>query len=171
MENPEAQSMPHAPSEALSEHDIHSDENAYEEDELLLLQIADPNIPPSPTLDAVIHKPAGTEWETRPKAASPLLVERPQSSGIDVSAFSFAKPLQQGKTFSIQSTARRASGELKAHSTINPAIEDGIQQPVSAGSGQARKEVSRYRRIVDVGERLLIVQGNAVRGRVVFSAA
>lgn len=127
---------------ALSEPDIRSDENAYEEeDELLLLQIADTNTPASPSLDTVMHKPTGACSAERPKAASPLLVERPQCSGIDVSAFSFAKPLQQGKRFSIQSSATRTLGQSR---TQMPGHQVPGNEKHPSSSVEGRQDRLRY---------------------------
>ncbi|KAI9039993.1 uncharacterized protein KD926_008684 [Aspergillus affinis] len=147
MEDPEAQIASQIPSDALSEHDIRSDSNIDEEDELLLVQMANTNTPTSPNLDAVTYRPTDTNWESRPKAASPLLVERPQSSGVDVSAFSFARPLRQGKQFSIQSSARRVSKDSRTHSSGPPVNGNGneTRQPIGVEGGHEWKGRSRQR--------------------------
>ncbi|KAH8427933.1 uncharacterized protein LDX57_005636 [Aspergillus melleus] len=150
MEDPGSQVAPQIPSETPSEHDIRSEANTYEEDELLLVQIADTNTPASPNLDAVTYRPTDANWASRSKAASPLLVERPQSSGVDVSAFSFAKPLRQGKQFSIQSSARRVLRDPKAQLS-GPSVHDNEErQSIGVESGQEWKGRSRYSSMVDV---------------------
>ena len=78
------------------------------DEEMILLQMVEDNDgPPSPGLKAAMEKsqhpnnPVGQQEQRREQAA-PLLMERPKSSGIDVTAFCFAKP--SGKNFSIQSS-------------------------------------------------------------------
>jgi hypothetical protein len=78
--------------------------NGYEpNEELLLLQIMEAtNNVASPKLDAVLDDGADLTWPPGQRQQSPLLMERPQSSGIDAMAFSFAKPAQNSRPFSLQ---------------------------------------------------------------------
>lgn len=77
------------------------------DEEMILLQMAEVNdAPPSPGLKAAMEK---SQQPTEPvcqqrqqQQSAPLLMECPKSSGIDVTAFCFAKP--SGKNFSIQSS-------------------------------------------------------------------
>ena len=93
---------------ASSETERQVDTFQYDNDEeMILLQMAEANdAPPSPGLKAAMEKsqhptdPVCQQQQQQPSA--PLLMERPKSSGIDVTAFCFAKP--SGKSFSIQSS-------------------------------------------------------------------
>ncbi|KAL2866462.1 uncharacterized protein BJX67DRAFT_381980 [Aspergillus lucknowensis] len=87
------------------------DGNGYDcNEELLLLQIMDTtNQAASPNLEAVLDDRQGLDWPSGQRQQSPLLMERPQSSGIDTTAFSFAKPVQNSKPFSLQLTSRTCS--------------------------------------------------------------
>ena len=93
---------------ASSETERQVDTFQYDNDEeMILLQMAEVNdAPPSPGLKAAMEK---SQQPTEPvcqqqqqQQSAPLLMERPKSSGIDVTAFCFAKP--SGKNFSIQSS-------------------------------------------------------------------
>lgn len=84
----------------------------YADDELLLLHLADISndpLPPGPE-DAVDETNAPSSHAPDKKAASPLLMERPQSSGVDVTAFRFSKPLQRWTNFSSRSSKEQQSG-------------------------------------------------------------
>lgn len=77
-------------------------EDSDEVDELLLLQIAQADDPVSPRLSATMVAPQGRASSVEQQMPPSSLVQRPKSSGIDVTAFSFAKPLQHGKVFSLK---------------------------------------------------------------------
>ncbi|KAJ0413560.1 hypothetical protein BJY00DRAFT_58040 [Aspergillus carlsbadensis] len=87
------------------------DKNEYEpNEELLLLQIMEAtNNVASPNLEAVLDDRAGLTWPSGQRQQSPLLMERPESSGIDAMVFSFAKPAQNSRPFSLQPLRTSAS--------------------------------------------------------------
>ncbi|KAL4885272.1 hypothetical protein BJY04DRAFT_231828 [Aspergillus karnatakaensis] len=92
--------------------DLVLNENPYDEanDELLLLKIMGTTSEAvSPNLQAALADQVDFAWPAAQRPQSPLLMERPRSSGIDTSAFSFARPTQTGKPFSFQPVSRRAS--------------------------------------------------------------
>ncbi|GAQ44547.1 unnamed protein product [Aspergillus niger] len=84
-----------------------ADGTTYDEvEELLLLHLADHNDSLPPELEATM-----VSEEDRPvpnRQISPLLMERPQSSGIDMAAFCFQRPTQGPNLFSLQ-PARRST--------------------------------------------------------------
>ncbi|KAL5358463.1 hypothetical protein BJX96DRAFT_182929 [Aspergillus floccosus] len=89
-----------------------------EKRDTLLLQIPD-------TIDS--HPPPGSEVASSrahnanespaKRAPSPLLMQRPQSSGVGLTAFSFARPLPSGKTFCLQPMDRSGQSGRKPHET------------------------------------------------------
>lgn len=85
----------------------HSDDG----EELLLLQLADINNDPLPTnLEASTTQDKGSNPVPSKNIAAPVLMKRPQSSEIDVTAFQFSKPVQRGKNFSLRSGPRQSTG-------------------------------------------------------------
>jgi hypothetical protein len=93
---------------AISEFDRDGLATQYEGDEdLMLLHMEqNDNEPVSPNLKAVMEKDKGSDrpQEARP---APLLLERPQSSGLDVAGFSFGKPGPRGRPLLLQSLTKR----------------------------------------------------------------
>lgn len=93
---------------ASSETERQADTFRYDNDEeMILLEMAEVNDgPPSPGLKAAMEKSQHSNepvcQQQQQQQSAPLFMERPQSSGIDVTAFCFAKP--SGKNFSIQSS-------------------------------------------------------------------
>lgn len=87
------------------------DEHGYDasEEVLLLQMMGTANNAVSPNLQAVLDDRIDIGWASGQRQQSPLLMERPQSSGIDISAFSFAKPAQKGKPFSLHPASRHSS--------------------------------------------------------------
>ena len=89
----------------------HIDTNQYDDDELLLLQLADINNDPlRPDLEAVVEGKVPNSTSGKP--AISLLMERPKSSGIDVTGFSFSKPAQRGRNFSLRTSKQEPSAPL-----------------------------------------------------------
>ncbi|KAL3467373.1 hypothetical protein BJX64DRAFT_283691 [Aspergillus heterothallicus] len=80
------------------------DRNGHEpNEELLLLQMMEvANDVASPNLDAILDDGANFSWQSGQRQQSPLLMERPQTSGIEATSFSFAKPAQNSRPFSLQ---------------------------------------------------------------------
>lgn len=80
----------------------------YDDDELLLLHLTDIDNAPLPSdLEAPIEDSSIPHSTSARSIAAPLLMERPKSSGIDVTSFSFSKPVQRGKDFSLRSSKRQ----------------------------------------------------------------
>ncbi|PYH49263.1 uncharacterized protein BP01DRAFT_388336 [Aspergillus saccharolyticus JOP 1030-1] len=91
-------------------------DDTYEAEELLLLQIAAANNELlSPQLKAVMATQdiPSSNNNSVDRCPSPLLMERPRSSGIDLTAFSFAKPAQGRKPFSLQSAVKPSSSTVR----------------------------------------------------------
>ncbi|KAI9925230.1 hypothetical protein MW887_006150 [Aspergillus wentii] len=119
-------------SEGIENHDAHEYDK---EEEMLLLQMADTNDGPlSPNLKAVIDGSNESNWTAGQKEPAPLLMERPQSSGIDVRTFSFAKPAQYGKGFSLQSSYKQPPAVSRAHG--NTPVPKG-RETTRASSGHS----------------------------------
>ncbi|PWY76993.1 hypothetical protein BO70DRAFT_295172 [Aspergillus heteromorphus CBS 117.55] len=76
--------------------------NYDEEEEMLLLQMADNIEPVSPSLRAVMATTEIRDTYQGQRHVSPLLMERPKSSGMDMAAFCFSKPAQGPNSFSLQ---------------------------------------------------------------------
>ncbi|RAL06847.1 uncharacterized protein BO97DRAFT_357874 [Aspergillus homomorphus CBS 101889] len=117
-----------------------SDATFDEVEELLLLQMSVANDEPlSPQLRAVMATQDTTAPKDDPRESrpSPLLMERPRSSGIDLSSFSFAKPMQGRQPFSLQASATPSSSTATLHkATPN---EHKAADPLSeAGRGSPR---------------------------------
>ncbi|KAE8145167.1 hypothetical protein BDV25DRAFT_144902 [Aspergillus avenaceus] len=84
------------------ERDITTDEIGDDE-EMLLLQMDDLTTEPiSPNLSVVLGKDMDPSWTVKDAHVAPVLVQRPRSSGIDLTAFAFARPAPHGKVFSLQ---------------------------------------------------------------------
>ncbi|KAE8405161.1 hypothetical protein BDV37DRAFT_293313 [Aspergillus pseudonomiae] len=95
----------------ISERERDSEPNDIGDDEeMLLLQMAGSNTEPvSPNLKAVLEQGSDinrTAIQNQPAAS---LVQRPQSSSIDLTAFSFTRPTQHGKTFTFHPPVKQAS--------------------------------------------------------------
>lgn len=83
----------------------------YDDEELLLLQLADINNDPLPPgLEAAVDESRAPNPPSDKEAPGPPLMERPQSSGIDVTAFRFSKPAQRKKNFSSRSSNGQQPG-------------------------------------------------------------
>lgn len=68
---------------------------------MILLQMAEVNDAPStPGLKAAMEKSQYPNDTVGQQKSAPLFMERPKSSGIDVTAFCFAKP--SGRNFSVK---------------------------------------------------------------------
>jgi hypothetical protein len=132
-----------------TEHDGNEYEsNAYESnEELLLLQIMEAtNNAASPNLDAVLDDGADLTWPSGQRQQSPLLMERPQSSGIDTMAFNFAKPAQNSRPFSLQPL--RACASVPApHETSDQSGQASVK--CSTREQQTKFVVSRFQRTTD----------------------
>lgn len=94
--------------------DGNPDPTSYDDDdELLFLRLADVNNGPIQSeLDAAIHgaKILGASAE---EATAPPLMQRPKSSGIDMTGFSFPKPQQRKKSFSTRSSDKKQTAVLE----------------------------------------------------------
>ena len=88
-----------------------SSRNPYDDEELLLLHLADINNDPLPSgQEAAVDEARLPTSLSGGEVASSLLMERPQSSGIDVTAFRFSKPLQCGQKLSSRVSSGRKPG-------------------------------------------------------------
>lgn len=116
------------------------DEHGYDtNEELLLLQMmGTANDAVSPILQAVLDDRVDIGWPSGQRQQSPLLMERPQSSGIDNSAFSFAKPAQNRKPFSLQPASRLSSFGA------NQAKPDRARDIVGHNSGAEQGDQDQY---------------------------
>lgn len=116
------------------------DEHGYDaNEEVLLLQMMDTaNDAVSPNLQAVLDDRINIGWPSGQRQQSPLLMERPQSSGIDTSAFSFAKPAQNGKPFSLQPASKHSS------SSTNQERPGQIRGTGGHNSGEAQSDQDQY---------------------------
>lgn len=88
---------------ASSETERHPNTFHYDNnEEWNLLQMADheDDTPPSPGLKLAMEKSPRSTKPMEQLTPTPLFMERPQSSGIDVTAFCFAKPT--AKEFSVK---------------------------------------------------------------------
>ncbi|PYH76204.1 hypothetical protein BO82DRAFT_359318, partial [Aspergillus uvarum CBS 121591] len=110
-----------------------TDSTFDEVEELFLLQVAVANNEPlSPQLQAVMATQDTTAPTNKPaeRRPSPLLMERPRSSGLDLSAFSFAKPAKGRKPFTLQASTKPSSSTAALHnSTIQH--EHGAGEPLN----------------------------------------
>ncbi|PTU20059.1 hypothetical protein P175DRAFT_0438596 [Aspergillus ochraceoroseus IBT 24754] len=98
-----------------------SDTRYDSNEELLLLQMIEANKEPvSPNLQAVMNDNANTEQTSEKRHQSPLLMARPQSSGIDMTSFSFSKPMKSGKLFCLQPAINRSSSIPFSRENFNP---------------------------------------------------
>jgi hypothetical protein len=108
-------------------------------DEILLLRImGTSNEAVSPNLQAVLDDHVDFAWTAVQRPQSPLLMERPRSSGIGTAAFSFARPAQNGKPFSLQPASRRPS------SSTLPAESGNNEHVVAKGRNDGRKDKAKY---------------------------
>ncbi|OGM39990.1 rootletin [Aspergillus bombycis] len=112
----------------MSERERDSELNDIGDDEeMLLLQVAGSNTEPvSPNLKTVLEKGSElnrTAIQNQPAAS---LVQRPRSSGIDLTAFSFAKPAQHGKTFTFHPPVKQASAIPPPHN--NSVLQTGLNR-------------------------------------------
>ncbi|KAF9886992.1 hypothetical protein FE257_010608 [Aspergillus nanangensis] len=68
-------------------------------------------------------------------------MERPQSSGIDLTAFSFAKPLQPGKSFSLQCSNRPPSGDISRRENFSLGEKATAHDSHTSSQAQQRRRV------------------------------
>lgn len=101
--------------------------SAMEANAALLLQTIGDEDPLPPGLEATVNTNTNKEAALAGNIFPPLLFQRPQSSGIDVSAFSFAKPAQKQKGILLQNSARRLSLNIERAPSSHPTAErEGI---------------------------------------------
>lgn len=130
-----------------------------ETDELLLLrmaeittdQVQDQEPPPTPGLKAVVDKAKATDHITNNNipteqnklpATPTLLMERPKSSGISLTDFSFAKPFQFGRKRS------PAGNQQQQQKQDQPTICSDLQK----GTGPEKEGKRTEREVVGQGE-------------------
>ncbi|RAK98797.1 uncharacterized protein BO80DRAFT_479303 [Aspergillus ibericus CBS 121593] len=105
--------------------------SSYDEaEELLLLHMADNHEPVSPKLKVIMALEEGRDTSSigKQRQVSPLLMERPKSSGIDMTAFCFGRPTQGPNSFSLQ-PARRSPLGTTTQKTDAP-LDRGTNQPM-----------------------------------------
>lgn len=104
MENQDTTPFSPEANQASSETERHPDTFPYDNDEeMILLQMAEVNdAPPTPGLKAAMEKSQYPNETVGQQQSMPFFMERPKSSGIDVTAFCFAKP--SGRNFSVKSS-------------------------------------------------------------------
>jgi hypothetical protein len=104
---------------AISEFERDGLATQYEgDDDLMLLHMEqNDNEPMSPNLKLVMEKDKASDrpQEARP---APLLLERPQSSGLDLAGFSFGKPGPRGRPLLLQSLTKK-----HCSAPMNPSLE------------------------------------------------
>ncbi|KAF7595083.1 hypothetical protein BBP40_007286 [Aspergillus hancockii] len=118
--------------------------NEVEDDEVLLLRMVEStNEPVSPDLKFILEKSVESTRIANQNHSTPSLVQRPRSSGIDLSAFSFARPATHGKTFMLQPHTKQSSAPPAQRSTIaqNGQSMNGESEHI-AGGNQSRTESS-----------------------------
>lgn len=128
---------------AFSETERQVDTFQYDNDEeMILLQMAEVNDGlPSPGLKAATEKSQHPNepvcQQQQQQKSAPVFMERPQSSGIDVTAFCFARP--SGKNFSIQSS--KPSTKQPPVARENARSESGTTEvPAPDKQKETRKE-------------------------------
>lgn len=109
MENQDITPFSPEVNQASSETERHPDTFPYDNDEeMILMQMAeDKDAPPTPGLKAAMEKSQYPSERLGQQQSMPLFMERPKSSGIDVTAFCFAKP--SGRNFSVKSSKPSAT--------------------------------------------------------------
>ncbi|OJJ96467.1 hypothetical protein ASPACDRAFT_46635 [Aspergillus aculeatus ATCC 16872] len=131
-----------------------TDSTFDEVEELFLLQMAVANNEPlSPQLKAVMATQDTTASTDKPaeRRPSPLLMERPRSSGLDLSAFSFAKPAQGRKPFTLQASTKPSSSTAGLNNTATQ-HEHALKSQLAVSDKVIRKrtiELGAYRSQVD----------------------
>ncbi|KKK18985.1 hypothetical protein ARAM_001489 [Aspergillus rambellii] len=119
-----------------------SDTRYDSNEELLLLQMIEANKEPvSPNLQAVMNDNANTEQTSEKRHQSPLLMARPQSSGIDMTSFSFSKPMKSGKLFCLQPAINRSSSIPFSRENFNP-NGDQILKALDQNRGSQERPVT-----------------------------
>lgn len=109
MENQDTTPFSPEANQASSETERHPDTLPYDNDEeMIMLQMAEDNdTPPTPGLKAAVKKNQYSNETAGQQQPISLFMERPKSSGIDVTAFCFAKP--SGRNFSVNSSKPSAT--------------------------------------------------------------
>ncbi|KAB8268951.1 hypothetical protein BDV30DRAFT_251782 [Aspergillus minisclerotigenes] len=116
----------------LSDRERDSEPNEIGDDEeMLLLQMAGSNTEPvSPNLNAVLEKGSKLNQTANPNQPAASLVQRPRSSGIDLTAFSFARPAQHGKAFTLHPPVKQASAvPVPYNNSIMQTDQNGTRKP------------------------------------------
>lgn len=100
-----------------------------ESDDTSLLQMPEAAHDPfSQNLKAAMDPP-----KDQPAVSTPLLLQRPRSSGIDITAFSFAKPVHQHKSFTLRQSTKQVSlkptsgGHSRLHEEQSEASQNDAQ--------------------------------------------
>ncbi|KAL4949681.1 hypothetical protein BDW69DRAFT_202646 [Aspergillus filifer] len=129
-------------------------------EEVLLLQMTETSQDAvSPSLQALLDDHVDFAWPSGQLPQSPLVIERPlvlerpKSRGVDTAAFSFAKPAQNGKPFSLQPALKRTSSganEERTNESERPLGNSSNDRPdnnqwkvVKRRHGEKRKTAKR----------------------------
>ncbi|KAJ5612767.1 hypothetical protein N7510_005961 [Penicillium lagena] len=99
--------------------------SAMEANAALLLQTIGDEESRLPGLEATVNTSTDKEAAPMGNKLVPLLFQRPQSSGIDVSAFSFARPAQKRKGNLLQNSTRYMSLSVEKAPSSHPTAERG----------------------------------------------
>ncbi|KAL4935568.1 hypothetical protein BDV06DRAFT_234204 [Aspergillus oleicola] len=111
-------------------------------EEVLLLQMTETiQDVVSPNLQAVLYNQVDFAWAPGQRPQSPLFLERPRSRGIETAAFSFAKPAQNGKSFSLQPALKRTSSGANE---ATPNQDERILASTSADRQSEQAEVAAH---------------------------
>jgi len=130
MENQDTTPFSPEANQASSETERHPDKFSYGNDgEMTMMQMAEDNDTlPTPGLKAAMQKSQYLNEEVGHQQSTPLFMERPKSSGIDVTAFCFAKP--SGRNFPVKSS-KLSTTKLLAHKPVQ-----GKQTPIEEPAKQ-----------------------------------
>lgn len=116
----------------------HSGPSQYDGNELLLLQLADINHEPlSSELETVVEDKA--PYPTSGKPSASLLMERPRSSGIDMTGFSFSKPVQRGRNFSLRTSKEETSTPFPQRNVFHQESQN-LTEEIGKHCGDSREE-------------------------------
>ncbi|KAK6837528.1 hypothetical protein RU639_001059 [Aspergillus parasiticus] len=129
----------------LSDRERDSEPNDIGDDEeMLLLQMAGPNTEPvSPNLNVVLQKGSALNQTANHNQPAASLVQRPRSSGIDLTAFSFARPAQHGKAFTLYSPVKQASAVPASHNnSIMQMEQNGTRKPDRTTQNHQSKHIA-----------------------------
>ncbi|GCB20730.1 hypothetical protein AAWM_03615 [Aspergillus awamori] len=130
----EQESMSEADSIVYPELTNLADGDSYDEvEELLLMHMADNNDSLLPELTAAMVSEEDRDMPRR--QASPLLMERPQSPGIDMAAFCFQRPTQGPNSFSLQPAKRSSLNTMPPRSDARLAGGTDVSLVTREGPG------------------------------------